>query len=190
MLGVNIGCSIASRPLDDAAFAPFFAELNRRGTTVFLHPVGCGCGPFLEDFGLNFPLGAPFEDSIAAIRLVLVGVIHRFPKIRFIVPHLGGTLPFLVRGSITLRYQCGGSINPVNISSACGMTRSTGMLQHCAAPGRPSAPIGWCWAPIFPTLPANGSPVRELHRGVRSATGRETGYSRPQRSGTAWAEDR
>jgi 6-methylsalicylate decarboxylase len=96
MVGVNLGCSIASRPLDDAAFAPVFAELNRHGTVVFLHPVGCGCGPFLEDLGLDFPLGAPFEDSIAAMRLVLGGVIDRFPKIRFIVPHLGGTLPFLV----------------------------------------------------------------------------------------------
>ncbi|HEY6366161.1 MAG TPA: amidohydrolase family protein [Candidatus Binatia bacterium] len=96
MVGVNLGCSIAGRPLDDAAFAPFFAELNRRGTVVFLHPVGYGCGPFLEDLGLDFPLGAPFEDSIAALRLVLAGVIHRFPRIRFIVPHLGGTLPFLV----------------------------------------------------------------------------------------------
>jgi 6-methylsalicylate decarboxylase len=109
MVGVNLGCSIASRPLDDAAFAPFFAELNRRGTLVFLHPVGFGCGPFLEDLGLDFPLGAPFEDSIAALRLVLAGVIHRFPKIRFIVPHLGGTLPFLVTrldtSSVAMRWE-------------------------------------------------------------------------------------
>jgi 6-methylsalicylate decarboxylase len=109
MVGLNLGCSIASRPLDDAAFAPVFAELNRRGAVVFLHPVGCGCGPFLEDLGLNFPLGAPFEDSIAALRLVLAGVIERFPKIRFIVPHLGGTLPFLVTrldsSSVAMRWE-------------------------------------------------------------------------------------
>jgi 6-methylsalicylate decarboxylase len=79
MVGVNLGCSIASRPLDDAAFEPFFAELNRRGTVVFLHPVGCGCGAFLEDLGLDFPLGAPFEDSIAALRLVLAGVYPPLP---------------------------------------------------------------------------------------------------------------
>ncbi len=96
LVGVNLGCSVAGRPLDDSAFEPFFAEVNRRGMVLFLHPVGYGCGPFLTDLGLNFPLGAPFEDSIAALRLVLTGVIHRFPKIRFIVPHLGGTLPFLV----------------------------------------------------------------------------------------------
>jgi 6-methylsalicylate decarboxylase len=109
MVGVNLGCSIAGRALDDAAFAPFFAELNRRSTVVFLHPVGCGCGPFLEDLGLDFPLGAPFEDSIAALRLVLAGVIQRFPKIRFIVPHLGGTLPFLVtrldNSSVAMRWK-------------------------------------------------------------------------------------
>jgi aminocarboxymuconate-semialdehyde decarboxylase len=95
MVGVNLGCSVAGRPLDDPAFEPVFAELNRRGAVMFLHPQGCGCGPFLEDHGLNFTLGAPFEDSIAALRLVLAGVISRHPKMRVIVPHLGGTLPFL-----------------------------------------------------------------------------------------------
>jgi aminocarboxymuconate-semialdehyde decarboxylase len=95
MVGVNVGCSVAGRPLDDQTFEPLFAELNRRGAVMFLHPQGMGCGPFLEDRGLNFTLGAPFEDTIAALRLVLAGVISRYPEIRVIVPHLGGTLPFL-----------------------------------------------------------------------------------------------
>jgi aminocarboxymuconate-semialdehyde decarboxylase len=95
VVGVNFGCSVAGRPLDDRAFEPVFAELDRRGAVLFLHPVGAGCGPFLEDYALNFTLGAPFEDSIAALRLVVSGVIHRYPRIRIIVPHLGGTLPFL-----------------------------------------------------------------------------------------------
>jgi 6-methylsalicylate decarboxylase len=54
-----------------------------------------GCGPLLDAHGLNFTLGAPFEDSIAALRLVLAGVTRDYPKIRVIVPHLGGTLHFL-----------------------------------------------------------------------------------------------
>jgi aminocarboxymuconate-semialdehyde decarboxylase len=94
-VGVNFGCSVAGRALDDRTFEPVFAELNRRGAVAFLHPVGAGCGPFLDDLSLNFTLGAPFEDSIAALRLVVSGMVHRYPKIRVIVPHLGGTLPFL-----------------------------------------------------------------------------------------------
>jgi aminocarboxymuconate-semialdehyde decarboxylase len=96
MVGVNLGCSIAGRPLDGAEFEPVFAELDRRGAILFLHPVGCGCGSLLEGFDLNFPLGAPFEDTVAALRLILAGIVSRHPRIRIIVPHLGGTLPFLI----------------------------------------------------------------------------------------------
>src|SRR5262249_49492716 len=42
MVGITLGCSIFGRPLDDPAFEPFWAELNRRGTVVFLHPIGMG----------------------------------------------------------------------------------------------------------------------------------------------------
>ncbi len=105
MVGVNVGCTIAGQPLDDACFEPLFAELDRRAAVVFLHPLGLGCGPLVEDYGLSFTLGAPFEDSIAALRLVRSGLTARYPHMRLIVPHLGGTLPFLFKrldGSLNL----------------------------------------------------------------------------------------
>jgi 6-methylsalicylate decarboxylase len=33
---------------------------------------------------------------VAALRLVMSGVTNRFPDLKFIVPHLGGTIPFLL----------------------------------------------------------------------------------------------
>jgi aminocarboxymuconate-semialdehyde decarboxylase len=42
-------------------------------------------------------VGAPFEDTIAALRLVLSGLTGRFPNVKIIVPHFGGTLPFLMQ---------------------------------------------------------------------------------------------
>ncbi len=95
MLGVNTGCSVAGRALDDPAFEPFWAELDRRGAVLFLHPMGVG-GPCMDQFNLPFMVGATFEDTVAALRLVLGGVTTRYPHIRVIVPHLGGTLPFLM----------------------------------------------------------------------------------------------
>ena len=97
MLGVTVGCSVAGRPLEDPAFAPFFAELDRRGAVLFLHPVGAGAGPGTAEYGMTWMVGAPFEDTIAALRLVLSGFTARFPSVRVIVPHLGGTLPFLLQ---------------------------------------------------------------------------------------------
>jgi aminocarboxymuconate-semialdehyde decarboxylase len=97
VLGVALGCSVLGRPLDDAAFQPLFAELNRRKTVVFVHPVGAGGGPNSEDFSLTWMLASRFEDTIAMARLILSGLTLRFPDIRFIIPHLGGTMPLFLQ---------------------------------------------------------------------------------------------
>ncbi|HEY7061487.1 MAG TPA: amidohydrolase family protein [Chloroflexota bacterium] len=96
-LGVTLGCSINGRPLDEPSFEPFWAELDRRGTVVFLHPVGLGVLEGEDKYGLTWMIGAPVEDTVAALRLVLSGITSRYPRIRFIVPHLGGILPFLAQ---------------------------------------------------------------------------------------------
>jgi aminocarboxymuconate-semialdehyde decarboxylase len=93
-MGINLGCSAAGRALDDPEFEPFWAELDRRNTVVFLHPLGVG-GPQQDAFGLNWGVGAMFEDTVAALRLVRSGIIDRYPHVKIIVPHLGGTLPFV-----------------------------------------------------------------------------------------------
>ncbi len=97
MIGVTLGCSVAGRPLDDPAFAPFFAELDRRGTVLFLHPVGACGDPLMADYGLSWLLGATVEDSVVALRLIWSGLAARYSRLRIVVPHLGGTLPFLLQ---------------------------------------------------------------------------------------------
>ena len=97
VVGVGLGCSVLGKPLDHADFDPFFAELDRRGAVLFLHPVGAGAGPGTADYGLTWMVGAPFEDTVAALRLVMSGLTARYPRVRVIVPHLGGTLPFLLQ---------------------------------------------------------------------------------------------
>lgn len=94
MAGLNLGCSVAGRPLEDPAFEPLWADLNRRRAVVFLHPLGVG-GPFIDAFGLEMMVGSRFEDTICAVRLVLSGLTSRYPDVRIIVPHLGGTIPYL-----------------------------------------------------------------------------------------------
>jgi aminocarboxymuconate-semialdehyde decarboxylase len=95
VVGVTIGCSVLDRHLDDPAFGPLWAELDRRRTVVFLHPVMRTDQPGLDRYDLDRHLGALFEDTVAAVRLVKGGVVARYPGIRFVVAHLGGTLPFV-----------------------------------------------------------------------------------------------
>jgi predicted TIM-barrel fold metal-dependent hydrolase len=95
-LGVATGCTVAGQPLDDPAFDPLWAELDRRGTVLFLHPLFIGYEREMRQYGLQSMVGALMEDTIAAVRLVASGVTTRYPRMKVIVPHLGGTLPFIV----------------------------------------------------------------------------------------------
>jgi aminocarboxymuconate-semialdehyde decarboxylase len=97
VVGLGIGSSVMGKPLDDPAFDAFFAELDRRGTVTFIHPLGLGGGPNSADFGLTWMIGSRFEDTIAMARLILSGLTLRYPNIRFIIPHLGGTLTLFLQ---------------------------------------------------------------------------------------------
>lgn len=97
VVGIGLGCSVLGKPLDDPVFDPLFAELNRRQTVVFVHPVGAGGGPNSHDFSLTWMLASRFEDTIAMARLILSGLTLRYPDIRFIIPHLGGTLALFLQ---------------------------------------------------------------------------------------------
>ncbi|MFI5267211.1 MAG: amidohydrolase family protein [Chloroflexota bacterium] len=93
--GINLACSVAGQPLDTRAFEPFWAELDRRGAVVFLHPNMHCDAPMMGDYGLEGTAGGCFEDTIAGLRLTFSGWGTRFKNVKLIIPHLGGTLPFL-----------------------------------------------------------------------------------------------
>ena len=97
VVGVGLGTSILGKPLDDPSFDPFFAELDRRRAVTFLHPIGLGGGPNSSDFSLTWMIGSRFEDTIAMARLILSGFTLKYPNIRFIIPHLGGTLTLFLQ---------------------------------------------------------------------------------------------
>lgn len=91
--GVVLMTNYADRYLGDAAFAPLFEELDRRGAVVFVHPNDCSCNAMLSvpaavaDF--------PHDTTRAVTSLLYAGTLLRNPRIRFVLSHAGGTLPFL-----------------------------------------------------------------------------------------------
>jgi 6-methylsalicylate decarboxylase len=94
MRGITLGCSVLGRPLDSPVFEPLWAEMDRRGAVVFLHPMGTGA-PMTDAYGLTWMVAGCFEDTTAGLRLVLSGLTTRYPNVKIVLPHLGGTIPFL-----------------------------------------------------------------------------------------------
>lgn len=82
--------------LGDERYAEIYAELDRRGGTVFVHPVS---PPNWQEVCPDRPrpmLEYIFDSARAASDLVLRGVLARHPNINWIFSHSGGALPILV----------------------------------------------------------------------------------------------
>ena len=94
-LGVSTCTHVAGRPIDAPEFEPFYGYLNERQAVLFFHPDGFCAPGALDDFLGAWALGVLFDDSIAVLRLVTSGLVERYPQITWIVPHLGGTIPFV-----------------------------------------------------------------------------------------------
>lgn len=97
-VGVAMTTSVLGRSLVDPEFTPVFQELDRRGTVLYVHPSGCAAGaPLIRDFNLTWMIGAPIEDTIAAVHLIIAGIPTRYRRLRIINSHLGGALPMLLQ---------------------------------------------------------------------------------------------
>ena len=94
MLGVSMTCSCFDRSTAEAEFEPLYAEMNRRGTVLNYHPIQNGlCSPLINDYGFTVSVGASLEDSAIVLHLIARRVQHRYPRITYVIPHLGGIIP-------------------------------------------------------------------------------------------------
>lgn len=93
--GVTLLTSVDDRYVGHPDFEPLYEELDRRRAVVFVHP---RYPPGVEAKGWDIPrmlVDYPFETTKAAVNLIFKGVMERLPRIRFVLSHAGGTLPFL-----------------------------------------------------------------------------------------------
>ncbi len=98
MVGAAVGTTVRGKSIAHPAFDPLYAELNRRGAVLFVHPTGVSaCSSCITQAGLTWPVGAPFEDTVCLLEMMKAGIPARYPNIKVIISHLGGTLPFLIR---------------------------------------------------------------------------------------------
>lgn len=90
--GISLITSYEGKWLGHPSFDPVFEELNRRKAVVFTHPLEPGCckNP-LEGVGPT-TLEYPTDTTRAIMNLLVSNAATRYPDVRFIFSHAGGTL--------------------------------------------------------------------------------------------------
>ncbi|MGW0792493.1 amidohydrolase family protein [Streptomyces sp. NPDC002911] len=90
--GLMVLSNVHGRYLGDPAFEPLWAELDARAAVVLVHPTAPPVAPIP---GLPGPLvDFPYDTARTALHMALKGVPGRYPRIRMILPHAGGFLPY------------------------------------------------------------------------------------------------
>jgi len=97
--GIQIFTSIAGRPLDDGAFEPIFATMAELDLPLWLHPARTASMPDYpaeqkSRFEMWWCFGWPYDTSVAMVRMVLNGLLDRYPRLKIVTHHLGGMIPF------------------------------------------------------------------------------------------------
>jgi predicted TIM-barrel fold metal-dependent hydrolase len=90
--GVVLLSNYRDRYLGDPVFEPLWSELDRREAVVFIHPTR---STLRELSGIPAPfVDFPFDTTRTAVDMVLKGVLDRHARMRIILSHAGGFLPY------------------------------------------------------------------------------------------------
>jgi aminocarboxymuconate-semialdehyde decarboxylase len=96
MKGVVFGSNIDGKHLHVKEFWPLYKEIQKLDIPIMLHPmVPPRPEPFAE-FVLVPLVGFCMDTTVSVAKMVFSGLFEKYPKLTMILPHLGGTLPFLM----------------------------------------------------------------------------------------------
>ncbi len=95
MPGALLFSNINAVPLYDQRFWPLYEMANDFEAIFFIHPTHPVGVAAMLDYWLMPLVGFLADTTLAAAGLVFAGVPQRFPKIRWVLGHLGGAIPYL-----------------------------------------------------------------------------------------------
>jgi predicted TIM-barrel fold metal-dependent hydrolase len=113
--GALINGHTHGRFLDDRAFWPILETAEGLGVPIYLHPTEpvaavrdayyAGFDPAVSQLLATSGWGWHIETGLHALRLILAGVFDRFPRLQFIIGHMGEAVPFMLARTNTVLNQ-------------------------------------------------------------------------------------
>jgi aminocarboxymuconate-semialdehyde decarboxylase len=93
--GAMLFSNVNGVALSDERFWPLYERADALGAVLYIHPTHPVGVEAMTDYWLMPLLGFPFDTTLAAAKLVFNGVVERYPRIEWVLAHLGGAIPYL-----------------------------------------------------------------------------------------------
>jgi aminocarboxymuconate-semialdehyde decarboxylase len=93
--GVQVFGNVNGVALADRRYWPLWERASDAGAVMYIHPTFPLGVAAMEEYWLMPLVGFLMDTTLAAAHLVFSGVAERYPNIRWVLGHLGGTIPYL-----------------------------------------------------------------------------------------------
>jgi aminocarboxymuconate-semialdehyde decarboxylase len=94
--GVQLGSNVRGLYLGDDAFIEFFEAVEALQAVVLIHPVDIAGYDRLQHFYGRNLIGNPLDTTITAASIIFSGMFDRLPKLKIILCHAGGMMPYII----------------------------------------------------------------------------------------------
>jgi aminocarboxymuconate-semialdehyde decarboxylase len=95
MRGVQVATRYGTIELGDRTLWPFWEAVQGLDVPVYIHPAGI-TEPRFRPFQLWNSIGQPLEEAMAMASLMYEGVLDAFPRLKLVIAHGGGYLPYYI----------------------------------------------------------------------------------------------
>jgi aminocarboxymuconate-semialdehyde decarboxylase len=94
LFGLGLGTRLPDRNLDWEELEPFWTKIEELDVPLMFHPGQRLAMPDLADYYLVNFIGNPLDSTIMIAALVFGGVLQRHPKLKLVIVHAGGFIPY------------------------------------------------------------------------------------------------
>jgi aminocarboxymuconate-semialdehyde decarboxylase len=93
--GAMVFSNVNGTGLDAAGYMPLWEKANELGAVIYIHPAHPVGVEAMQEYWLMPLVGFLMDTTLAAGKLVFSGIVERFPRITWVLTHMGGAIPYL-----------------------------------------------------------------------------------------------
>ena len=93
--GAMVFSNVNGVALADARYEPLYAAADELEAVLHIHPTHPVGVEAMQEYWLMPLVGFPWDTTLAAAQLVFAGVPERYPRIHWVLGHLGGAIPYI-----------------------------------------------------------------------------------------------